>query len=103
MAARKKARSRDTTGTAPNRFAKKLAGAQVTTGEMKRIAKEFKKLDARIEAESGPAVTKSGKPKGRNPHVGLRVPKLTAKEKAARKKARSKKGRGRVRAVNRRK
>lgn len=49
-----------------------------------------------------PTITRSGMPEGRNPHVGLRIPALTASEQAARQRALRKRRGGTVRASNRR-
>ena len=90
-----------------NKAVRKASGSQVSQSEIDRL---FKNLDLRElnRQAAGPTVTKSGKSKGRNPHVGLNIPDLTTAERkrreAARKARKAKKARpGTVRSVNRRK
>jgi len=54
------------------------------------------------DAGNEPTITRSGMPKGRNPHVGLHIPAPTASERAARERARRQRRGGSVRAANRR-
>jgi hypothetical protein len=85
--------------------ATKQFGAQMSTAELKRMMDGSVNLDLRElnRIAAGATITKSGKRKGRNPHVGIKIEETTNEERVRmRRKAREKKP-GTVRAVHRRK
>lgn len=117
--AAKKARKKSTESSRTHKVAREVYGAQMSKKEVdqirktidssgpdgmeaaKRAARRFVKKLGKV-LDNGPTVTKSGKPKGRNPHVGLKIPKTSDEELVARRRAARKKKPGTVRAVNKR-